>query len=55
VVNSVCMASLPKIAQWLALPEAGTRERAVREAKRLNKVQTLMSCSAALVYVTING
>jgi O-antigen/teichoic acid export membrane protein len=54
VVNSACIASLPKITQWLASPEAGTRERAVREAERLNKFQTLMSCSAAMVYLAVN-
>ena len=54
VVNSACIASLPKITQWLASPEAGTRERAVREAERLNKFQTLMGCSGALVYLAIN-
>jgi O-antigen/teichoic acid export membrane protein len=54
IVNSACLASLPKITQWLASPEAETRERAVREAERLNKFQTLMGCSAALAYVIIN-
>lgn len=54
VVNSACVASLPKITQWLASPEAVTRERAVKEAERLNKFQTLMGCSAALVYLIIN-
>lgn len=54
VVNSACIASLPKITQWLASPEAKTRERAVREAERLNKFQTLIGCSAALVYLAVN-
>lgn len=54
IVNSACMASLPKITQWLTSPEAATRERAVREAARLNKFQTLMGCSAAMVYLILN-
>jgi O-antigen/teichoic acid export membrane protein len=54
VVNSACLASLPKITQWLASPEVGTRERAVWQAERLNKFQTLMGCSAALVYLAAN-
>jgi hypothetical protein len=53
-VNSACLASLPKITQWLASPEAAIRERAVREAERLNRFQTLMGCSAALVYLVLN-
>jgi O-antigen/teichoic acid export membrane protein len=54
VVNSACLASLPKITQWLASPATEIRARAVREAERLNKFQTLMGCSAALVYMTNN-
>jgi O-antigen/teichoic acid export membrane protein len=54
VVNSACVASLPRITQWLASPEAATRERAVRETERLNKFQTLMGCAAALVYLALN-
>ena len=54
VVNSACLASLPKITQWLASPETGARERAVRETERLNKFQTLMGCSVALVYMIMN-
>lgn len=54
VVNSACMASLPKITQWLASPEAATRERGTREAARLNRFQTLMGCSAAMVYLILN-
>jgi O-antigen/teichoic acid export membrane protein len=54
VVNSACVASLPKITQWLASPEPGTRERGLRETERLNKFQTLMGCSAALVYLAVN-
>jgi len=48
------MASLPKLTQWLASPDASTRERGLREAERLNKFQTLMGCSAALVYLAVN-
>lgn len=54
VVNSACVASLPKITQWLASPEAAIRGRALREAERLNKFQTLLGCSAALVYLAVN-
>jgi len=54
VVNSACVASLPKITQWLASPEPGIRERGLRETERLNKFQTLMGCAAALVYLIIN-
>ena len=54
VVNSACMASLPKITQWLVSPDPGTRGRAVRETERLNRFQTLMGCTAALVYLIIN-
>jgi len=54
VVNSACLASLPKITQWLASPEAKTRERALREAERLNRFQTLLGCSAALAYLAVN-
>lgn len=54
VVNSACVASLPKITQWLASPDARTRDRGLRETERLNKFQTLMGCSAALVYLAVN-
>ena len=54
VVNSACMASLPKITQWLASPDPATRGRAVREAERLNRFQTLMGCTAALAYLAVN-
>jgi O-antigen/teichoic acid export membrane protein len=54
VVSSACVASLPKITQWLASPDAGTRGRALREAERLNKFQTLLGCSAVLVYLAVN-
>jgi O-antigen/teichoic acid export membrane protein len=54
VVNSACMASLPKITQWLSSPKVADRERALREAERLNRFQTLMGCSAALVYLAVN-
>jgi O-antigen/teichoic acid export membrane protein len=54
VVNSACLASLPKITQWLASPDRATRERAGREAERLNRFQTLIGCSAALIYLVIN-
>jgi O-antigen/teichoic acid export membrane protein len=54
VVNSACVASLPKITQWLASPEANARERGLRETERLNRFQTLLGCSAALVYMILN-
>jgi O-antigen/teichoic acid export membrane protein len=54
VLNSAGVVSLPKITQWLASPEAGIRERGLREAERLNKFQTLMGCSAAMVYLAVN-
>ncbi len=54
VVNSACLASLPKITQWLASPETLTRARAVREAERLNRFQTLLGCTAAMGYLVIN-
>ena len=54
VIGSASLASLPKITQWLASPAASTRERALHEAQRLNKFQTLLGCSAALVYLAVN-
>ena len=54
VLNSACLAALPKIALWLASPERPTREHGIREVLRLNRFQTFLGCSAALVYLTIN-
>ena len=54
VMVSAGTASLPKITQWLASPEAATRQRAVREAERLNQFQTLLGCTGALVYLAVN-
>ena len=54
VLASASLVSLPKITQWLASPEPATRQRALREAQRLNQFQTLLGCSAALVYLGLN-
>jgi O-antigen/teichoic acid export membrane protein len=54
VITSASLASLPKITQWFASANPESRERATREAKRLNKFQTLLGCSAALVYLALN-
>jgi O-antigen/teichoic acid export membrane protein len=54
VINSACLAAMPKVAIWLASSERATRERAITEILRLNKFQTFLGCSAALVYVLVN-
>ncbi|MGH8101033.1 MAG: hypothetical protein ACREIW_07030, partial [Chthoniobacterales bacterium] len=54
VLNSACLAALPKIALWLASPERATQQRGIREILRLNKFQTFLGCCAALVYLMIN-
>src|ERR1043166_192360 len=54
VLNSACLAALPKIALWLASPERATRDHGIGEILRLNKFQTFLGCSAALVYLIIN-
>jgi O-antigen/teichoic acid export membrane protein len=54
VISSASLASTPKITQWLASPEPGLRQRALREASRLNKLQTLLGCAAVLIYLAIN-
>ena len=46
--------SLPKLTQWLASSAAKDRARAVAEARRLNQFQTLLGCSAALLYLAVN-
>lgn len=55
VLNSACVAAVPKIALWLASPERGTREHGIREILRLNKFQAFLGCSAAMVYLMINN
>ena len=54
VLVSANLVSLPKITQWLASPEPATRQRALREAERLNQFQTLLGCAGAMVYLAIN-
>ena len=54
VVVSASLASMPKITQWLASPDAGLRERARHESERLNKFQTFLGCAAVLVYLAVN-
>jgi O-antigen/teichoic acid export membrane protein len=54
VIVSASAASLPKITQWLASPEAGTRQSAVRDIERLNQFQTLLGCTGALLYLAVN-
>ncbi len=46
--------SLPKLTQWLASPHAEDRARALAEARRLNRFQTLSGCGAALLYLAVN-
>ncbi len=54
VLNSACLAALPKIALWLASPDPAKREHGIAEILRLNKFQTFLGCSAALAYLIIN-
>jgi O-antigen/teichoic acid export membrane protein len=54
VIISASLASMPKITQWLASPDSSFRERALREAQRLNTFQTFIGCSAAVGYLVIN-
>ena len=54
IMVSAGTASLPKITQWLASPEPATRQRALREAERLNQFQTLLGCAGALGYLAVN-
>ena len=54
VIVTASFVSMPKITQWLAAPGAETRARAVREAQRLNRFQTLVGVAAALAYLLLN-
>lgn len=54
VVVSASLVSMPKITQWMASPDAAVRERSVREIERLNKFQTFLGCTGALVYLAVN-
>ena len=51
---SASLVSMPKIARWMASPLPVERERAVLESMRLNKFQTFLGCTAALVYLAVN-
>ena len=46
--------SAPKITQWLASPAPEDRARAVTEAGRLSRFQSLLGCATALGYLFIN-
>jgi O-antigen/teichoic acid export membrane protein len=54
ILISANLVSLPKITQWLSSPEPATRQRALREAQRLNQFQTLLGCAGAMGYLAIN-
>jgi len=53
-VNSANLMSAPKITQWMASPDAATRERGIQEMTRVNQFQTFVACCAALVYLEVN-
>ncbi len=46
--------SMPKITQWLASPAAEDRARAIKEALRLSRFQTLLGVAIALAYLLVN-
>ncbi len=53
-ITTASLASLPKITQWWSSADAETRDRGRRETERLNKFQTFLGCSAALIYLVVN-
>ena len=52
-ISAASFAAMPKITRWLAAAGA-ERARGVEEVLRLNRVQILLSCTAALVYLAVN-
>jgi O-antigen/teichoic acid export membrane protein len=52
-ISGASFAAMPKITRWLAAAGA-ERARGVEEVLRLNRVQILLSCTAALVYLAVN-
>jgi len=53
-ISAASFAAMPKITRWLASPESAERARGVSEILRLNRVQVLLSCAAALAYLAGN-
>lgn len=53
-ISAASFAAMPKITRWLASTESGEQARGVSEILRLNRVQVLLSCAAALAYLAGN-
>ena len=54
LIWAASFASLPKITQWIASPQASDRQRLLREVDRLNIFQVALSCGSALGYLAFN-
>jgi O-antigen/teichoic acid export membrane protein len=54
VIGTASIVSTPKIAVWVASPDAETRQRGAAETLRLSRFQTFLGCAAVLVYLVIN-